>query len=32
MVDMGEDFDFDDDEEMSRRLPGLAALFLAANP
>lgn len=32
VVDMGEDFDFDDDEEMSRRLPQLAALFLAANP
>lgn len=25
--DMGEDFDFDDDEEMRRRLPRLAALF-----
>ncbi|MFE7560563.1 DUF4240 domain-containing protein [Kitasatospora sp. NPDC057500] len=25
---VGEDFDFDDDEEMRRRLPGLAALFL----
>lgn len=32
MVDMGEDFDFDDDKEMSHRLPRLAALFLAANP
>ncbi|MFC8366826.1 DUF4240 domain-containing protein [Streptomyces sp. NPDC057239] len=28
VVDMGEDFDFDDDKEMSRRLPRLAALFL----
>ncbi|MGO4426029.1 DUF4240 domain-containing protein [Streptomyces sp. MCAF7] len=27
-ADMGEDFDFDDDEEMSRRLPRLAALYL----
>lgn len=26
-VDMGEDFDFDDDSEMSRRLPRLAALI-----
>ncbi|MFB6889349.1 DUF4240 domain-containing protein [Kitasatospora sp. NPDC056327] len=26
--DMGEDFDFDDDAEMHRRLPRLAALFL----
>ncbi|MCM2393873.1 DUF4240 domain-containing protein [Streptomyces albipurpureus] len=26
--DMGEDFDFDDDDEMRRRLPALAALFL----
>ncbi|MFF3893816.1 DUF4240 domain-containing protein [Streptomyces sp. NPDC001812] len=31
-VDMGEDFDFDDDKEMSRRLPRLAALFLGPNP
>jgi hypothetical protein len=30
-VDMGEDFDFDDDKEMSRRLPRLAALFLGTN-
>ncbi|MYW68313.1 DUF4240 domain-containing protein [Streptomyces sp. SID8379] len=29
--DMGEDFDFDDDEEMSRRLPRLAALFRGAH-
>ncbi|MFD8372322.1 hypothetical protein ACFV2Z_16385 [Streptomyces sp. NPDC059688] len=27
-----EDFDFDDDREMSRRLPRLAALFLGARP
>ncbi|WP_435059364.1 DUF4240 domain-containing protein [Streptomyces sp. bgisy060] len=27
-VDMGEDFDFDDDEEMRQRLPRLAALYL----
>ncbi|WP_369192199.1 DUF4240 domain-containing protein [Streptomyces sp. R08] len=27
-VDMGEDFDFDDPEEMRRRLPRLAALYL----
>ncbi|MGV9212160.1 DUF4240 domain-containing protein [Micromonospora sp. RB23] len=27
-ADMGEDFDFDDDDEMRRRLPRLAALFL----
>ncbi|MGY0059058.1 DUF4240 domain-containing protein [Streptomyces sp. LZ34] len=27
-ADMGEDFDFDDAEEMSRRLPRLAALYL----
>lgn len=27
-ADMGEDFDFDDGEEMSRRLPRLAALYL----
>jgi hypothetical protein len=26
--DMGEDFDFDDDDEMRRRLPGLAELLL----
>lgn len=32
VVDMGDDFDFDDDEEMSRRLPRLAALFLGASP
>ncbi|MEW2400058.1 DUF4240 domain-containing protein [Streptomyces sp. NPDC046862] len=31
-VDMGEDFDFDDDREMSRRLPRLATLFLGTNP
>ncbi|MFI6875477.1 DUF4240 domain-containing protein [Streptomyces sp. NPDC050400] len=31
-VDMGEDFDFDDDSEMSRRLPRLAALILGSNP
>ncbi|MER6677437.1 DUF4240 domain-containing protein [Streptomyces sp. NPDC000983] len=29
-VDMGEDFDFDDDDEMRRRLPRLAALLLGA--
>ncbi|WP_258318885.1 DUF4240 domain-containing protein [Streptomyces griseorubiginosus] len=28
-TDMGEDFDFDDPEEMHRRLPRLARLFLA---
>ncbi|MDG4859639.1 DUF4240 domain-containing protein [Streptomyces sp. T-3] len=27
--DMGEDFNFDDDQEMHRRLPRLAALYLA---
>lgn len=27
--DMGEDFDFDDDDEMRRRLPRLALLFLS---
>ncbi|MDX3226146.1 DUF4240 domain-containing protein [Streptomyces sp. ME19-01-6] len=27
-ADMGEDFDFDDAEEMSRRLPRLAAVYL----
>lgn len=27
-ADMGEGFDFEDDEEMSRRLPRLAAMFL----
>ncbi|GAB3803127.1 hypothetical protein [Micromonospora zhanjiangensis] len=27
-VDMGEDFDFDNDDEMRRRLPRLADLFL----
>jgi hypothetical protein len=26
--DLGEEFDFDDDDEMRRRLPRLAALFL----
>ncbi|MFK0202956.1 DUF4240 domain-containing protein [Streptomyces lavendulae] len=31
-VDMGEDFDFDDDSEMSRRLPRLAALILGSTP
>ncbi|MFE5919085.1 DUF4240 domain-containing protein [Streptomyces sp. NPDC056468] len=31
-VDMGEDFDFDDDREMSRRLPRLSALFLGTSP
>ncbi|MEV8554240.1 DUF4240 domain-containing protein [Streptomyces glaucescens] len=31
-VDMGEDFDFDDDREMSSRLPRLAALFLGTSP
>ncbi|WP_220290657.1 DUF4240 domain-containing protein [Streptomyces sp. MBT84] len=31
-VDMGEDFDFDDDSEMSRRLPRLAAVFLDTSP
>lgn len=29
--DMGEDFDFDDDHEMRRRLPRLAELFLDPN-
>ncbi|MFE0674541.1 DUF4240 domain-containing protein [Streptomyces sp. NPDC058867] len=29
-VDMGEDFDFEDDGEMNRRLPRLAALFIGA--
>ncbi|MFI1290726.1 DUF4240 domain-containing protein [Streptomyces sp. NPDC020792] len=29
-VDMGEDFDFDDADEMHRRLPGLARLYLRA--
>jgi hypothetical protein len=29
--DMGEDFDFDDDDEMRRRLPRLAGLFLGAS-
>ncbi|MEU5315430.1 DUF4240 domain-containing protein [Streptomyces sp. NPDC021056] len=28
-TDMGEDFDFDDDDEMRRRLPRLALLFLS---
>jgi hypothetical protein len=28
--DMGEDFDFDDADEMHRRLPRLAALYLGA--
>ncbi|MCX4815257.1 DUF4240 domain-containing protein [Streptomyces sp. NBC_01239] len=32
VVDMGEDFDFDDDGEMGSRLPRLAALFLETNP
>ncbi|MCM1976510.1 MULTISPECIES: DUF4240 domain-containing protein [unclassified Streptomyces] len=32
VVDMGEDCDFDDDGEMGRRLPRLAALFLETNP
>jgi len=27
-ADMGEEFDFDDDDEMRRRLPRLAALFI----
>ncbi|MFE5142947.1 DUF4240 domain-containing protein [Streptomyces fagopyri] len=31
-VDMGDDFNFDDDREMSRRLPRLAALFLGTSP
>ena len=31
-ADMGEDFDFDDPEQMRRRLPRLAALFLADGP
>ncbi|MEU1710304.1 DUF4240 domain-containing protein [Streptomyces sp. NPDC005706] len=31
-VAMGEDFDFDDDREMSCRVPRLAALFLGASP
>ena len=30
-TDMGEDFDFDDAEEMHRRLPRLARLYLAEN-
>jgi hypothetical protein len=30
-VDMGEDFDFDDNDEMRRRLPRLAALFLGTS-
>jgi Protein of unknown function (DUF4240) len=30
-ADMGEDFDFDDEEEMHRRLPRLAALCLGSN-
>ncbi|MET7784141.1 DUF4240 domain-containing protein [Streptomyces sp. NPDC005388] len=30
-VDMGEDFDFDDDDEMRRRLPRLASLFLGGS-
>lgn len=30
--DMGEDFDFDDAEQMHRRLPRLAALYLPDNP
>ena len=28
LVDMGEDFDFDDRQEMRRRLPRLAGLYL----
>lgn len=31
-VDMGEDFDFDDPDQMRRRLPRLAALCLADGP
>lgn len=31
IADMGEDFDFDDDQEMHRRLPRLAALCLDNN-
>ena len=31
-VDMGEDFDFDNSKEMSRRLPRLAELFLDTTP
>lgn len=31
-ADMGEDFDFDDDREMRRRLPRLAALCLGDSP
>lgn len=31
-ADMGEDFDFDDDREMRRRLPRLAALCLGDGP
>ncbi|MFF1304081.1 DUF4240 domain-containing protein [Streptomyces sp. NPDC058307] len=31
-VDMGEDFDFDDPDEMRRRLPRLAALYLLDTP
>ncbi|WP_275040916.1 hypothetical protein [Nocardiopsis halotolerans] len=31
-VDMGEDFDFDDAQEMHRRLPRLAALFIPHRP
>lgn len=31
-ADMGEDFDFEDPEQMRRRLPRLAALFLAGGP
>jgi hypothetical protein len=30
-ADMGEDFDFDDEQEMRRRLPRLAALCLGDN-
>jgi hypothetical protein len=29
---LGEDFDFDDDEEMRRRLPRLSACFLSNGP
>ena len=30
-ADMGEDFDFDDDQEMHRRLPRLSARYLGSN-
>ena len=29
---IGEDFDFDDDQEMRRRLPRLSARYLGASP